>query len=78
MTFGQTEIILLVAFIILWWLFYFTVKLRAHHKYIKSGEKEDMRPCHGCVITQSAMLAATTLAIAYGSYLMGWVDFIPL
>lgn len=75
MTFGQTETILLAAFAGLWWLFYFLVKMRADQKYIKSGEDEDMRPCLGCMVTQSAMMAAASLAILYGIILMEWVSF---
>lgn len=73
MTFGQTEGILLVAFIVLWWLFYFGVKMRADQKYMQSDHNEDMRPCLGCMVTQSAMMAAATLAVLYGAVLMGWV-----
>ena len=75
MTFGQTETILLIAFVGLWWLFYFAVKMRADQKYVKSGLEDDMRPCLGCMITQSAMMAAATLAIFYGIILMEWVSF---
>ncbi|SCA55006.1 hypothetical protein MTBPR1_10253 [Candidatus Terasakiella magnetica] len=75
MNFGQTEAILLVAFIILWWLFYFGVKMRADQKYMSSDHNEDMRPCLGCMITQSAMMAAATLVICYGAFLMEWVSF---
>lgn len=75
MTFGQTEAILMVAFVGLWWLFYFGVKMRADQKYIKSGEDKDLRPCMGCLITQSAMMAAATLAVFYGIIAMEWVSF---
>ncbi|NVJ92876.1 MAG: hypothetical protein HWE34_14535 [Methylocystaceae bacterium] len=74
MTFGQTEGFLLVAFIALWWLFYFAVKMRADHKYMKSDKQADLRPCQGCMITQSAMLAAALLAIFYGAYAMDLVS----
>jgi len=73
MDFGQTEGILLVAFLVLWWLFYFGVKMRADHKYMKAGQGDDMRPCMGCIITQSAMMAAVTLAIFYGMIAMEWI-----
>ncbi len=75
MNFGQTEGILLVAFLALWWLFYFAVKMRADRKYMKAGQGDDMRPCLGCMITQSAMMAAATLAVLYGTILMEWVSF---
>jgi len=73
MTFGQTEAILLVAYLVLWWLFYFGVKMRADQKYLQSDLAEDMRPCQGCIITQSAMMAAATLVIIYGAVLMDWI-----
>jgi heme/copper-type cytochrome/quinol oxidase subunit 2 len=75
MTFTQTEAILLVAYIVLWWLFYFAVKMRADQKYLKSDLSEDQRPCLGCMVTQSAMMAAATLAIIYGAILMDWIGF---
>jgi hypothetical protein len=75
MNFGQTEGILLVAFAALWWLFYFAVKMRADKKFVQSELDENMRPCLGCMITQSAMMAAATLAILYGIILMEWVSF---
>ncbi|MDV7338847.1 hypothetical protein RYZ26_04550 [Terasakiella sp. A23] len=75
MSFGQTESILLVAFAALWWLFYFAVKMRADQKYMKSDQNEDMRPCMGCMVTQSAMMAAATLAILFGIYAMELVSF---
>lgn len=73
MTFGQTESFLLVAFIALWWLFYFAIKMRADQKYVKSEQAEDMRPCLGCMVTQAAMAAAATLAILYGAYAGGFI-----
>lgn len=75
MTFGQTEGVLLAAFAALWWLFYFAVKMRADHKYMKAGQGDDMRPCIGCMVTQSAMMAAATLAIIYGMIAMDLVGF---
>ncbi len=73
MAFGQTEMILLAAFSVLWWLFYFAIKMRADQKFFKSDQKEDMRPCMGCIVTQSAMAAAATLAIFYGAYAGGFI-----
>ncbi|WP_135078006.1 hypothetical protein [Terasakiella sp. SH-1] len=75
MNFGQTEAILLIAFAILWWLFYFGVKMRADQKYMNSDQRENLRPCMGCMITQSAMLAAAVLTIIYGAYLLEWIGF---
>ncbi|NVK18144.1 MAG: hypothetical protein HWE30_05555 [Methylocystaceae bacterium] len=75
MTFGQTESFLLVAFIALWWLFYFAIKMRADQKYVKSDHQEDMRPCLGCMVTQAAMMAAALLAVLYGAYALELVSF---
>jgi len=74
MTFGQTEAIILVAYAGLWWLFYFFVKMRADRKYLRSGETIDSRPCIGCLVTQSAMLAAVTLALGIGLYSMELIE----
>ncbi|WP_417794969.1 hypothetical protein [Terasakiella pusilla] len=74
MTFGQTEGILLAAFIALWWLFYFGLKMRADQKYMKSEQAENSRPCMGCLVTQAAMAAAAVLAIFYGAYAGGFIS----
>jgi hypothetical protein len=88
MTFGQTEAILLTAFVMLWWFFYFVVKLRADQKKLrKQAESEgegdvsssflskDDHPCQGCMIMQSAMAAAAVLAIFYSIIAMDLVSF---
>lgn len=75
MTFGQTEGILLIAFAMLWWLFYFGVKMRADQRFLKNEEDESMRPCRGCMVTQSAMMAAATLAVIYGAIAMELIGF---
>jgi len=86
MTFGQTEAILLAAFVMLWWFFYFVIKMRADHKLFKkeadgegdqsssSASHSDL-PCHGCMITQSAMAAAAVLVVFYAIIAMEFVSF---
>lgn len=79
MTFGQTEAILLTAFVMLWWFFYFVWKMRADQKLVKKeAEGEDIssvRVCHGCMIMQSAMAAAAILTIFYVIIIMELVSF---
>lgn len=70
MTFGQTELSLLVGYCGLWWLFYLFVRMRADRKYLRSDQAVEDKPCLGCLITQSAMLAAMTMAIGLGLYSM--------
>ncbi len=65
MNFSSNQIIAVIAFIVVWWLFYFMIKMRADHKYLKSDFTETYKPCTGCLITQSAMMSAALLSILY-------------
>lgn len=75
MDIGEGEMIAVSAFAMLWWLFYFLLKMRADHKYIKADADEDLRPCMGCLITQAAMMSACVLALIYGVIAMELIGF---
>lgn len=84
MTFGQTEGILSIAFVMLWWFFYFVMKMRADQKSMQrdaDGEEGQAssstanHPCHGCMVMQSAMAAAAILAVFYAIVAMELVSF---
>jgi hypothetical protein len=75
MTFSSFEFIALALFCALWWLVYMTIKMRNDQKYKKGDLDPALKPCQGCMITQSAMLSACMMAVGYGLYVMEIISF---
>lgn len=78
MNFGVTETALLLGYAALWWLVYLFLKVRGDRKALISHENPDTpdyRPCQGCIITQSAMIAAAVLCVIYGVVAAEFISF---